>query len=235
MPVSSQKLSSFRKHLLYVMHLMIIALSVILLYAITYDTLSKVSFLTDRRYLNLQFWICMFFLVETVVEWIISPDKLRRLPSALFLVIVCVPYVSLIHEFHWHVSLEIYYILRLMPLVRAVAVLMLMFGLIERNWITGMFSSYLIILAMTLYVLSLMFYVEAHPVNAQVYDYWQSLWYALMQMNTCGSNISPLTPAGKIIGVILSIEGLIVFPVFTVFFTHAFGRIRQTAETTSRD
>lgn len=71
-----------------------------------------------------------------------------------------------------------------------------------------------------------MFYVEESPVNSGVYNYWQSLWYSVMQMTTCGSNVNPVTATGKAIGVVLSAEGLILFPVFTVYFTHAFARQR---------
>ena len=143
------------------------------------------------------------------------------------------PYINIVNYMEWHVSLEVYYILRVIPIVRAAVVLVVMWGIMEKNWVTGMFGSYLIILTITLYVLSLLFYVEEHAVNAQVYNYWQSLWYSFMQMNTCGSNISPVTPAGKIIGVVLSVEGLILFPVFTVFFTQAFGVTRQDSATAS--
>lgn len=220
-------LSKTRRNLLTVLHLMVIALSAVLIYAVTYDTLNSVSLITDRSYLSLQLWVCTFFIAELIVEWLITPRKLRRLPGTLLLIILCVPYITLIHHFDWHVSLPLYYILRVMPIVRAATVLVVMWGLMEKNWVTGMFGSYLIILVITVYVLSLLFYVEEHAVNSQVYNYWQSLWYSVMQMNTCGSNISPVTPTGKVIGVILSIEGLILFPVFTVFFTKAFARSRS--------
>lgn len=210
-----------------ILHVLVIILSVVLLYAITYDTLHYISLLTDPKYLELQFGICIFFIVETVAEWALMPERTRKVPRMLILVALCVPYISLVHHFHWHVNVEVYYILRVMPLVRAATVLVVMWGFMEKNRITGLFGSYMIILVITLYVLSLMFYVEEHPVNHQVYSYWQSLWYSFMQMNTCGSNISPVTSAGKVIGIILSIEGLILFPVFTVYFTHAFGKTRD--------
>lgn len=92
-----------------------------------------------------------------------------------------------------------------------------------------MFVTYIVILVILLYVLSLMFYVEEHSVNKMVYDYWQSLWYSVMQMNTCGSNISPVTSTGKVIGIVLSVAGLIMFPVFTVFFTRAFEKTRASS------
>ncbi len=96
-----------------------------------------------------------------------------------------------------------------------------------------MFGAYIIMLVATLYFLSLMFYVEEHTVNPGVTDYWEALWYSVMQMTTCGSSINPVTPTGKVLGVVLSAEGLILFPVFTVYFTHAFGRTRPDGKTTA--
>ncbi|MCM1348631.1 MAG: ion channel [Firmicutes bacterium] len=227
---SIRPVSPARRRLLNLLHVMVIALSVVLIYAVTYDTLNSISLITDKRYLKLQFWICIIFFAETLIEWAITPGHLRNLPKTVLLLLLCVPYISIVHHFHWPVSLELYYILRVMPLVRAATVLVVMWGIMEKNRVTGLFGSYMIILLITLYVLSLMFYVEEHPVNSGVYNYWQSLWYSFMQMNTCGSNISPVTTAGKVIGVILSVEGLILFPVFTVYFTHAFGHTRATSE-----
>lgn len=225
-PANIEPLPRWRRLTLDGLHFVVIALSVVLLYAVTTDTLQSISLLTDERYLDLQFWICIVFLCETVVEWAISPHRRRHLPRMMFLLFLCVPYVTLIHHFDLKVSLQVYYLLRVMPLVRAATVLVVMWGIMQKNWVTGVFGSYIIILLITLYVLSLMFYVEEHAVNKSVYDYWQALWYACMQMNTCGSNISPVTSTGKVIGVVLSVEGIVLFPVFTVYFTHAFARTR---------
>ena len=40
-----------------------------------------------------------------------------------------------------------------------------------------------------------------------------------MNMTTEGCNISPVTPSGKIIAVILPMCGMIIFPLFTVYLT----------------
>lgn len=220
----SHPISKARQRFIDVLHLLVLVLSIVLLYAVTYDTLHSVSLLTDSRYLRLQFWICNFFIFDILVEWMLRPHRMKRLLPTLGLIALCVPYITFVHHYHWHVTVEVYYLLRIMPVVRAAAVLVVMWGIMEKNWVTGMFGSYIIILTITLYVLSLLFYVEEHAVNPDVYSYWQSLWYSFMQMNTCGSNISPVTTAGKVIGVVLSVEGLIMFPVFTVFFTRAFAR-----------
>ena len=218
-----------RTIVLRTLHIAVVVLSCVLLYAITYDTLFSISFMGNTRYLTLQYWICIFFIFEVLVEWAIMPNRLRRLPQSLILIIICIPYITLIRHYNLHVSLEVYYLLRVLPLVRAATVITVMWGILQKNWVTTMFVTYTIILTFSLYVLSLLFYLEEHAVNSLVYNYWQSLWYSVMQMNTCGSNISPLTPAGKIIGLILSFEGLVMFPVFTVYCTQAFKSFVRTS------
>lgn len=220
-----------RKWILSVLHILVIVLAGVLIYGVTSDTLRNVSLLTDHRYLQLQFWVCMFFIFELFMEWLLFPHKLRRLPGIIALMLVCVPYISIIHHLGWHVPLQVYYLLRVMPVVRAAVVLVVMWGLMEKDWVTGVFGIYIIMLVISVYVLSLLFYVEEHAVNTLVDNYWKSLWYSVMQMNTCGSNISPVTPMGKVIGIVLSLEGLILFPVFTVFFTKAFSHKDASPET----
>ena len=41
-----------------------------------------------------------------------------------------------------------------------------------------------------------------------------------MNLVTVGSNITPVTVSGKVIGVILPITGMIIFPLFTVYLTN---------------
>lgn len=73
----------------------------------------------------------------------------------------------------------------------------------------------------TVYFGSLMFFLEEHYINPQVTNYWSAFYWATMDLTTCGSNIDAITPTGKVIAVLLSGEGLILFPVFTVYITNA--------------
>lgn len=214
-----------RSRLLTVLHLMVLGAAVALVAYITYDTMINVSFVTNPRYLKVQFWICMFFLLEILLEGILATDKWRFLRHNFMFILVCVPYISIIRHFDIPISGEAAYLLRFVPMIRAAFVMAMMWGIMQKNWITSMFGGYIIMLVATLYFLSLMFYVEETPVNPGVYSYWQSLWYSIMQMTTCGSSVSPVTSTGKVIGVVLSAEGLILFPVFTVYLTKAFAKI----------
>lgn len=219
-----------RRLLLPVLHVMVLVCAVALIAYITYDTLINVSFVTNPRYLEVQLWICLFFQFEILMEWILSPRKWHFfLRNAVFM-LVCIPYLTIIHHYHLTISPEGEYLLRFVPMVRAAYVMAIMWGVMSKNWISSMFGGYIIVLVSTLYFLSLMFFVEEHTVNPDVSNYWQSLWYSVMQMTTCGSDINPVTSTGKIIGVVLSAEGLILFPVFTVYFTHAFAHTRTATQ-----
>jgi hypothetical protein len=89
------------------------------------------------------------------------------------------------------------------------------------NRISGMFKAYIFLLIAVVYFSSLIFYAEERAVNADVKTYGDALWWAIMCMTTAGSYISETTLAGKIMSVMLSGGGLILFPVFTIYITNA--------------
>lgn len=212
------------KRIVDILHALVISASVALIAYITYDTLQNVSFMASPTYQKVQLWICLFFLFDILIECLLSVDKLRYLKHNILFILVSIPYLPIIWHLNLPVNGEIAYLLRFVPLVRAGYVLAIATGVMSKNWISSLFGIYIIILISVLYFLSLMFFVEEHFVNPGVPTYWSSLWYSVMQMTTCGCNIMPVTPSGKIIGVVLSAVGLILFPVFTVYFTQAFSK-----------
>ncbi len=216
------------KKILLFMHITTLVLSVALIAYITYDTLRNVSFLADPRYMKVQFWICMFFIVDVIVEWAVSEKKAKFILGHIFFLIISIPYLNIIS--HWHIELngEVQYLLRFVPMIRAAYVLSIVSGIMSTNWVSSMFSVYIILLLSTLYFGSLMFFVEEHYVNPGIPTYWAALWWSIMDMSTCGCDVSPMTPTGKVIAVIFSAEGLILFPVFTVYLTNALTRKSTT-------
>lgn len=221
-------IDNLRRYLLPPLHWLVLAVAVALIAYITYDTLRNITFVSQPEYIRIQLWACVFFEVEIVIETLLAKRRWHALLKNLPFIILCVPYISLIHHYNLPINGEGEYLLRFVPMIRAAYVLATTWGIMSKNWVTSMFGAYIIMLISTLYFLSLMFYVQEHHVNHEVYNYWQSLWYSWMQMTTCGSNVNPITPTGKVIGVVLSAEGLILFPVFTVYFTHAFSRTRAS-------
>lgn len=212
----------WRRRTIFVLRIMLLIVAWGLIALITYDTLNNISFLTNPFYLKIQLWICLFFLFDIAVEFTLSEHRWRYLARNIFFVLVSIPYPYIIHALDLQVIPEVAYALRFMPLLRAAYVFGLVTGIMSKNIVTSLFGGYILMLVTILYCMSLMFFVEEHFVNPQVTDYWQALWYTIMQMSTCGSNIAPVTFTGKVISIILAGSGLILFPVFTVYFTKAF-------------
>lgn len=216
--------SEWKTRLVAVLRIMVLLLSLLLLSVITYDTLHDVSFETSASYLRLQFWVCLFFLADIVIEFALAENKSRHLIRNIPFILVSIPYLSIITHYNIAISPQLGYVIRFIPLFRTAYVVMLVSKMISRNWISSMFSGYIILLVTLLYFLSLMFYVEEHYVNPGVTSYWESLWFSVMQMTTCGSSIQPVTSSGRVISIVLSAAGLVLFPVFTVYFTKIFSQ-----------
>lgn len=56
-----------------------------------------------------------------------------------------------------------------------------------------------------------------------------------MTVTTLGSNIIPVTTAGKVITTVLAATGMTVFPIFTVYITSVISRLSQTKKAASEN
>lgn len=221
-----------RKFILLALRLMVLAAAGLLVALISIDAFQSMSFVADPMYEKVQTWVCYFFLFDIIVEWSLSPRKLHYIWSNLFYILVSIPYLQILSWLNLRVAEPIMFLLRFVPLLRAAYVVGLLAGATARNRMTTMFTDYMTILLSTLYFGSLMFFIAEQPVNPGVTNYWNCLWWAIMDMTTCGSSISEMTPTGQVLGVILAAEGLILFPVFTVYITSAMTTDKQVASAT---
>lgn len=214
---------------LLAIHLFVIALAALLIGYITYDALNNISFISSQGYLKAQFWICILFILSIVAEMVIKRHftTWEWISHFLFL-IICVPYLSIIVHYDIEISPRLHYFLRFVPIIRAVYALSIVTGAMSKSWIKGLFFSYLMILVASIYFGSMMFYLEEHYVNAAVTDYWTALYWACMDLTTCGSAVNAITPIGKILAVVLAAEGLMLFPVFCVYVTDAVTHSKPT-------
>lgn len=210
-----------KQRILLTLRILVLVAAGILVAVISQDTFRNMSFVADPNYLRLQKWICYFFLFDIVVEWWLSPKKLHYLLSNILFILISIPYLNIISTLHWHVSQPVMFLLRFMPIIRAAFVLGMLVGAFSRNKMTTLFATYMAILLSSLYFGSMMFFIAEHHVNSGVDTFWSALWWGIMDMTTCGSSISELTPTGQVLGFVLATEGLVLFPVFTVYITSA--------------
>ncbi|MBD5199634.1 MAG: two pore domain potassium channel family protein [Bacteroides sp.] len=218
---NSVAISKRGKILLDTLHFLVLVASCIMIIWITRSTLTSMSFLVDTSYLNFQFWVCILFMIDIAVEWYYSQQKLRYIITNSLFIIISIPYLNIIHHFNLQLPGEVMYLIRFIPLIRAGYVFALVSGALTSNKSLSIFWVYMIWVITSLYIGALLFFVEEHSINPQVDTIWTSLWWAALDMTTVGSNINAMTATGKTIAIILSAEGLMLFPVFTVYVTNA--------------
>ena len=90
--------------------------------------------------------------------------------------------------------------------------------LIERRT-TRLLWAYIATVVLSSYVAALLFYEYEAPVNHDVANFGDALWWSWMNLTTVGAEIFPVTALGKTLCVLLPILGMAMFPVFTVYVT----------------
>lgn len=209
-----------RKWLYSLMHIIVLLLSIFLVVTISIDTFHNVKFWKQPEFMRFQFWICIIFLVDFFVEFILAEKKWRYLWTHIFFFIVSIPYLAIFHYFGWKFSPQITYLVQYIPLVRGGYAMAIVVGWFTYNRATGLFFTYIFTLLATVFFSSLVFFMFEHNVNNLVVSYTSALWWAFMDVTTVGSNIVAVTPVGRVLSVVLAALGMMMFPIFTVYITN---------------
>lgn len=210
----------FEDFILSTLNTIVLILSVLLVVWISIDTFNKVDYLENRPYMTFQLWVCIFFMIDFLVGLIYSKDRWRYFRRRFLFLILSIPFLNIIDLLEWYPGPDALYFLRFIPLARAALAMSIVFGYLSNNAVNSMCISYITIIIFITYFCSLIFFQRESGVNPDVDSYWTALWWSAMNMTTVGSSIVPVTPAGKIVEVILPICGMIMFPLFTVYLTN---------------
>lgn len=208
-----------RRGIYGILHVAILILSVILVVAISLDTFKSDTDVVSDTYLKIQLWICMFFLVDFLIEWWLAKRKWVYLASHAVFLIISIPYLNIFRYADIVFRPETEYLLRFIPLVRGGYALVIVVGQLFYDRASSLLVTYMTLLGAAVYFSSLLFYVLEHDVNPMVGSYGDALWWALMDVTTVGSNIYAVTVAGKGMSVALAAIGMMMFPIFTVYIT----------------
>ncbi len=208
------------KYVKRVMNFLVLILSAIMIAWISVDTFDRVNLLESHGYMTFQFWVCIVFIIDFVVELYFSGDKAHFFRYHIIFLILSIPYLNIINQLGLHLSDDALYFIRFIPMARAALALAIVISYLSSNAITSMFVSYLVILVFVGYFCSLIFYQREAGVNPEIHSYWTAAWWTAMNLTTVGCYINPVTVAGKIVAIILPITGMIIFPLFTVYLTN---------------
>lgn len=198
---------------------MVLSLSVVLVGFIAYDTLNAISFVENRLYMTFQLWVCIIFMGDFAIGLAFSCRKWQYVAHRWLFLLISIPYLNIIEALQLDIPDQWLYLIRFIPLIRGALALSIAISYITTNRLTGLFYSYLIILIAIIFFASLIMLQYEQPVNPQIPDYQTALWWACMDATTIGSDINPVTGVGKILAILLAAMGMILFPLFTVYFT----------------
>ncbi|MDO5394461.1 MAG: potassium channel family protein [Bacteroidales bacterium] len=200
-------------------HGIVLVLSLMLVVYISIDTFHGWRLATDSGFMRFQLWICMAFIADFFVELWIAPDRRRFLFHNLVFLLVSIPYLNIITALDIDMPPEAFYYMRFMPLLRGAYVMTRTVGYMSDIRIVSIFWSYVVTLVMALYFGALMFFWREAPVNPQVSTFFDAVWFCATQMTTLGCSIFPVTGAGRILSSMLSMMGMVMFPLFTVYIS----------------
>ena len=89
-----------RRGIYGILHILILLMSLFLVISISIDTFHNIPFLNQGSYLKIQFWICMFFLFDFLLEFFLSKEKGRYFTSHFIFLLVSIPYLNIIDFYH---------------------------------------------------------------------------------------------------------------------------------------
>lgn len=210
-----------RKITLDIFHAAILVLSVALIVFISYDTFKNIPFLENDAYMAFQFFVCVVFIADFFVELWLTPKGERGsyFRARWLFLLMSIPLLNIVDAYQIQLSPDALYFARFLPLARGALALAIVLNYIASNRITGIFVSYLSIMLLTVYFAGLIFYEREQPVNPGVTSYWDAFWWCSLEATTLGSSLNPVTLAGKLLAVILSLMGIVMFPLFTVYLS----------------
>ena len=151
-----------------VLNLVMLALSVMLIAYISYNTFNDIPFLTNRRYMNFQFWVCMVFILDFFIGLWYAEDKGRYFRRRLVFLLLSIPYLNIINQMDIHLSADALYFVRFIPLARGALALSIVIGYLSSNAVTSLFMSYIVIMLLVSYFCSLIFFQREQGVNPEV-------------------------------------------------------------------
>lgn len=215
------------KGIYLLLHLIVLGLSIYLMVCISVDIFKNTTFYETSRFQKIQFWICVAFMGDFLIELLLAKHKWDYLKSRFIFFLVSIPYQAIVYHYGWHFSKEVMYLLRYIPLIRGGFAMAIVVSWLTYSKATGLFFSYITMLLVTVYFAGLTFYLFEHGVNPLVKNYHDAFWWASMDVTTVGSNIVAVTTVGQVLSVLLAALGMMMFPIFTVYITDMLTRHKQ--------
>ncbi len=190
---------------------------VLLMVAVSFELLEGVDAFSPQ-FLSVQLFVCVVFMTDFFLRWHASYFSRRFFFCNLFYLLLSIPYLNIVKWLNLTPASQWGLLIGLVPLLRVFMALYLVVMWMARGRVKQIFVTYLLAVTLFTYVSALGFYYYESPVNESLGGFGDALWWAGASLATVGSNIYPVTAVGKILAVVLPLLGMMLLPVFTVYF-----------------
>lgn len=207
---------------------LILICSFLLVAMVSVEMLSTTFSFTTNEILLSQVVVCALLMTDFFFRLSDSIDKKRFFFHNITLFLVAIPYMAVVYIFDIKVSREIEFFLRLVPIIRGGYSIVIILRWINVKKIANLFFLYLSTLVTLIYFSSIIFYYYERLANPLIKNYWNALWWSLMDVTTVGSNIVAVTTIGQVLSVALAAAGMMFFPIFTAFIITKFTALKTS-------
>ena len=203
---------------------------VALVVTLTGDVLTGDTGVWNRSYMAVQLLTCVVLGVDLFARLYYATDRRQYMKRNWPILLLAVPYLNILHWIGLHPGMDWYFVLKCVPLIRIfwmIWIVMLWLGRGRRA--VSLLWSYILSVVAISYVSALIFYAYESGPNPSVDSLGNSVWWAWMSLSTAGSSVVPVTTIGKVLAVFLPCVGMMLFPVFTVYYTSVISSNREGA------
>lgn len=201
--------------------------SLLLLLSLSLDIVHRKSYTLSPMVEELQLVVCMIFIIDYIVQTMMSRNPKRYFWRNIVLLLVSLPYLNLMEWGGADLPKGVYIFLKCLPMVRGAVGIYMLIKYITPSRVSAIMWSYIILIVLVTYISSLVFYAYEEVVNHAVEGFGTALWWAGLNVTTVGAPLFAVTPIGKILTVLLPGLGMVLFPLLTVYVTHLVQRSVQ--------
>ena len=221
LPHSSARYEGLRS----VMETLAILAGIVLLVVLSIEIIGGSGTRFSAFYLQVQFAVCVVFLLDFLVLWATAPNRGRYFWRNLLFLLLSVPWLNILGWCGVAVTRDWGVLVGLLPVLRAfLAMVIIVRWLTSDNRVRRLLVAYVFTVVVFTYISGLVFYEYEAAVNPKLHGFGNALWWAWMNVTTVGAAIFPVTVVGKVFCVLLPSLGMMFFPIFTTYvlqeYTH---------------
>lgn len=208
--------------------LLCVVAGAVLLAALSWEIIKGDHVNFSRGYLVIQLVVCLIFLCDFFIAWIGAPHPWRYFWRNAPFFVISVPWLNILDWSGVELTHDWGIVVGLIPLLRAfMAMVLIVRWLIDGSRVTRLLIAYVFTVAVFTYISALVFYDYEAPVNTQLKDFGNALWWAWMNVTTVGAPLFPVTVVGKIFCILLPSLGMMFFPIFTTYVLQQYDRTQR--------